>query len=274
MTYPQVQDSELPEVASFVRSISGIVLDSSKGYLISSRLGPLLQRYEARNYSALCNKAKLDSKLRLDILDAISTNETSFFRDTSPFDLLKFKLIPDLVDRMGGAKQPISIWSAASSTGQEVYSIAISLGEILPNLSQWHIKIMGTDISDAAIRYASAAYYSDLELGRGMSPDRRAKYFTQEGRMWKVRDQYRAMATFRRQNLLDDLTALGKYDIIFCRNVMIYFDMDVRKLLYTKLSRQLKPGGVLVIGSTENLPPGMEGIYKRNDYQRSVFYSV
>lgn len=272
MAYPEVKATEIPEVANYVKSLTGIVLDASKSYLIQSRLGPLCVLNKVASYAELCKMARSQNKLQLELIDAISTNETSFYRDKSPFELLKAKLLPDILKRMNGTKQPIAIWSAASSTGQEVYSIAFSIYEKMPNMHDYYIKILGTDISDAAVRAASYAYFTDLELGRGMSPEKRHSYFTQEGGRWKVKDEFRALASFQRLNLLENIDHLPKFDIIFCRNVAIYFDMDQRRKLYTSLSRRLKPEGVLVIGSTESLAFASD-LFDRHEHERAVYYT-
>ncbi|MEA3547127.1 MAG: protein-glutamate O-methyltransferase CheR, partial [Thermodesulfobacteriota bacterium] len=210
------------------------------------------------------------------LIDAMSTNETSFFRDTKPFDLLKFKILPDLFDRLEKASlgKNINIWSSASSTGQEAYSIAICLHELLgANIAKYRIKIVGTDISDSAIVQSSRGNYSQFEIGRGMPQNLLKKYFIPNKTNWQVKDELRAMAFFRKQNLMQPFTALGKFDIIFCRNVAIYFSMEDRKSLFSRIAAQLNPGGVLVIGSTESLY-GVSDLYERREYHQSAFYQV
>ena len=179
------------------------------------------------------------AKLARKIIEAITTNETSFFRDTSPFDLLRHKLIPDLIDRRSknGARIPIRIWSAACSTGQEAYSTAIVLKELLGDLPRYDIRILGTDISNKVVAQASYGEYNRLELERGLPPETLARHFTASGDRWKIRDEIRAMATFRTMNLLEPFSFPHPFDIIFCRNVAIYFTESDKTRLFQNLSQ-------------------------------------
>jgi len=268
-----VSPADFRDVAEFIRARSGIQLDENKGYLVETRLGPLLDELSIASYLELCRRARSDSQVLNRIIDEISTNETSFFRDKSPFELLKFKLIPDLMDRYGGRVDRLAIWSAASSTGQEVYSIAMACADVLPAAELARLKIVGTDISDRAVRLASAGSYSNYEVERGMETAQRDKHMIRDGDRWRVKDSLRALASFRQLNLLDSFSALGSFDLIFCRNVAIYFDLPTRKSLFERLARQLKPGGALVIGSSETLH-GVTDRFERRDYMRSSFYVV
>lgn len=273
MTIPKIKADELIRLAAYVYDISGIVLDESKGYLIESRLGPLVVELDCGDYVALSQLARSDARVRGRIVDAISTNETSFFRDAAPFELFKHKIVPDHIDRQSGPLHTLNIWSAASSTGQEVYSIAITLKELLRDLSSWRIRIVGTDISEAAVAQASAGRYNQIEIQRGLTDDMRNKYFEMQGNTWCIQDELRAMARFQQFNLLSDFAPLGKFDIIFCRNVAIYFDIETRKALFDRIASQLNKNGVLLIGSTESLL-GVSDSFVRNEYHNSVFYSL
>jgi chemotaxis protein methyltransferase CheR len=275
MTLIKVKPEELKILATYVYEISGIVIDSTKGYLVESRLGPLVAEWKCSDYFTLCKQARADATgiMRNRIIDAISTNETSFFRDIAPFELLKHKLLPDHIDWLKGNPGNLQIWSAACSTGQEIYSIAIALLETLPTIKQWRIRLFGTDISDAAIAQASAGRYNEIEMGRGLHENKRLKYFEKRDNMWRVKDEIRAMASFRKFNLHDSLAGLGKFDIIFCRNVAIYFNPDTRKKLFERLADQLNPHGVLLIGSTESLL-GVTDRFERKEHMRSVYYKL
>ncbi len=268
----KIDDAAFRELSQFIHFKSGIVLDDSKKYLIETRLGPLLQEVDVDSYMALCRRASSDRAVLNRLIDEISTNETSWFRDKSPFDLLKFKLIPDLMDRLQGQPDNISIWSAASSTGQEVYSIAMTLSEILPPTVLQRVRIVGTDISDAAVRRASAGEYSDFEMERGLSAAQRDKHFQRQGNGWKVRDSLRSMVLFKQFNLLDPLVTLGSVDIVFCRNVAIYFDLATRKQLFERIARQIRAGGALVTGSSETLH-GVTDHFERHEHMRCTYYS-
>ena len=223
-------------------------------------------------------RADLSNGLKRKVIDAITTGETSFFRDTSPFDLLQHKIVPDLIDRRtrangNGRIIPVRIWSAACSTGQEVYSTAIALKEVLLDLNRYDVRILGTDISDKAVAHASYGHYSRLEMDRGMPADKIAKYFVAEGQAWKIRDELRALATFRTMNLLEPFGFPARFDIIFCRNVAIYFSEQDKIRLFQAIARVMAPDGYLIIGSTEsiaNLCPEFEP--KR--YLRAVFYQL
>lgn len=273
----KVSSEELRIIARYIHDLCGIILDESKAYLIESRLSPLMQELGCQNYQELYFKAKNDPTRLLPgrIVDAITTNETSFFRDRSPFELLKHKLVPDHLDRIQetGAPKTLSIWSAAASTGQEIYSIAITLSEIIPDLARWKIRLLGTDISDAAIAQASYGKYNRVEIERGLPPGHIQKYFNPQGNFWRIKDEIRAMASFQKMNLLDPVLAVGKWDIIFCRNVAIYFTPENRTKLFDRLANQLNPNGALIIGSTESLL-GVSTRYVRQEHHNAVFYQL
>ncbi|OKY76546.1 MAG: chemotaxis protein CheR [Desulfobulbaceae bacterium DB1] len=272
-----ISPDELQRFAKFIHDKSGIVLDSTKAYLVESRLLPLIREKRFSSFTDLHNQASRDPLLANRIVDAISTNETSFFRDQKPFELLKYKILPDVIDANSsrpGANRTISIWSAACSTGQEVYTIAVTLHELLgSSISQYRIKITGTDISDTAVMQSSRGSYSQFEIGRGFPRPLINKYFVPDGQNLRVKDELRAMTFFRKINLMESFSAMGKFDIIFCRNVAIYFSMPNRKSLFERLASQLHPHGALLIGATESLF-GVTDRFVRREYHNSVFYSL
>lgn len=272
--FPKIGAHELPLVSDYVHRVSGIVIEPNKAYLLESRLGPLLAREGAATYIELVQRAQRDHSGGLGgrIIDAITTNETSFFRDKRPFELLAHKLVPDVLEaQMGHPRPRIDIWSAAASTGQEVYSMAMVLEELLFDTSRYGIRILGTDISEAALARASRAIYSRLEIERGLSERRRARFFQQQPQGWRIRDELRALVTFRRLNLLERFRHIGTYDIIFCRNVAIYFSLAHRTDLFHRMADQLRPNGVLVVGSTESLV-GLTPKLRREAFHGTVFY--
>ena len=165
------------------------------------------------------------------------------------------------------------MWSAASSTGQELYSVAIVLQELLGDLSKYTIKLSGTDISDAAVAQASSGKYNKFEIERGLARDKLTKYFTMNGQTWKVSDQLRSMVNFRKLNLMLPFTGLGKFDIVLCRNVAIYFTLEDRKKLFNKIADVLEPDGYLIIGSTESLT-GICPRFIPKRHLRSIFYQL
>jgi chemotaxis protein methyltransferase CheR len=268
---------ERQNVAQYIHSICAITLDESKDYLIESRLSALMDEAKCTSFAQLVSQARSDSsgKLKRGIIDAITTNETLFFRDSAPFDLLRFKIIPEVIDRRARSGQvvPIRIWSAACSTGQELYSIAIILKEMLGDMRGYNIRLLGTDISDRAIAQASQGIFSQVEIDRGLTVATRDKYFVPDPRGWKLRDEIRAMASFRKLNLMDDFTSLGKFDVIFCRNVAIYFNERDRASLFDRIEQRLESDGYLVIGSMESLS-ATNPQFESKRHLRSVFYQV
>ena len=276
----KIKPEEIKVLSNYIYNISGISIDATKAYLLETRFGRLLDEEGCKSYSEFYHKAKADTRnvLEKKIINAITTNETLFFRDNSPFELVKHKILPDLIDaRTGKGNRPtgadLKIWSSACSTGQEIYSIAIILKELLGNSSSHKISLMGTDLSDAAIAQASAGVYNKFEIERGLPREKLQRYFTPAGGNWKIRDEIRAMASFRRLNLMEPFTGLGKFDIIFCRNVAIYFTLPDRKKLFNKIADLLQPDGYLLIGSTESLT-GICPRFIPKRHLRSVYYQL
>jgi len=261
----------------YVQDTCGIVLDQSKAYLLETRLGGLVREAGAAGFSDLFYKLRSDASqtLRGKVVDAITTNETSFFRDTAPFELLRHKIVPELIDhRSKGVRPlPIRIWSAACSTGQEVYTVGIILKELLGGFNGYDVRILGTDISNRAIAAASRGRFSELEVGRGLPARATKKYFNREAGEWKICDEIRALASFRRMNLLETFTFPVPFDIILCRNVAIYFAEADRARLFHNFARCLARDGCLMIGSTESLT-GLCPEFVPQRYLRSVFYQL
>lgn len=273
----KITPSEITTVSKYIYDISGIHLDKNKTYLFETRLNSIAQELGCKSYLELHNKAKSDRSKAIErkIIDAISTNETLFFRDKGPFELLQHKLLPEIIDartsQSSTLKTSIKIWSAAASTGQELYSIAIVIKELLPDLAKFNIKLLGTDISDNAIAQASYGKYNKFEIERGLPRVQLQKYFTAAGEFWKIKDDIRAMVNFRKMNLMQPLVGIGKFDIIFCRNVAIYFTLPDRKKLFNKIADCLADDGFLVIGSTESLT-GVCPRFIPKRHLRSIFY--
>jgi len=253
----RVTPDDIKVISQLVKDLCGIILDETKGYLIESRLSSVAEACGCKTFSELYYKARYDTNksVQTKVIDAITTNETLFFRDTSPFEALQNKVIPDIIDSKAGGAQPrrLRIWSAACSTGQEPYSIAMVIAGLIPDYLKWDIQILATDISDAALKQASLGQYADYEIKRGMQPAMLAKYFTHVGTAYKVRDELRAMISFRPINLLQPFRGSGPYDIIFCRNVAIYFTPADRASLFQRLAAELTPMGYLFAGASESL---------------------
>ena len=272
----KIAPAELKIIAQYIHAISGIYLDQSKSYLFETRLSSIAESNGCKSYQELCVKSKRDAtkKLERQIVDAISTNETLFFRDKGPFELLQHKILPEVIDARSAKSSlrvPIRIWSAASSTGQELYSIAIVAKELLKDVSNYSLTLLGTDISDTAVTQASYGKYNKFEIERGLDRKFLQKYFSLVGDSWKIKDEIRAMVRFKKLNLMLPFSALGKFDIIFCRNVAIYFTLEDRKKLFNKLADSLADDGYLVIGSTESLT-GVCPRFVPKRHLRSIFY--
>jgi len=274
----KITPEEFQSFTRYILDISGIALGAGKEYLLETRLHPIINRLGVSSYSELLSKAKADFKKEIEneIIDAISTNETYFFRDKSPFELLQHKIFPDLIDRSTklnrGSKPTIRLWSAANSTGQEIYSIAMTLIEMGVTPDKYNIKLFGTDISDAAIAQASYGLYNKFEVARGLDTKRLARYFVkQDNEQYKIKDEVRAMAQFKKMNLMKPFVGLGKFDIVLCRNVMIYFTSEDRKKIYNNISKVLEPHGYLLIGATESLANDTD-LFCSKRYLNSMFY--
>lgn len=265
---------ELEAMRRVVRELCGIALDPSKEYLIESRLGEIKRWQRCHDYLALAALANDPEQLhvREAIVEAITTKETLFFRDQRPFEVLAKHLIPklaQLADQSG--RRSLRVWSAACSTGQEPYSIAMTLTEAIPDLADWDVEIVATDISSLALRQAEQGCYRAAEVQRGLCAERLDRYFEATAAGWRIRENLRRMVRFRRMNLLEPNLNLGRFDVIFCRNVLIYFDPADRQRTRQLLTRQLAPWGALLIGSSESFAPGedrLEPCY----FDRSVYY--
>ncbi len=254
MTTITISDQEYRDFCRFLEAQCGIVLGDSKQYLVRSRLSPLVTKYKLASLSDLLRDvvSGRNRELRIAAVDAMTTNETLWFRDTYPFTVLAERLLPE----MAANKRPIKIWSAASSSGQEPYSMAMTALEVqqrrpgfLPSVS-----ITATDISPSMLDMCKAGVYDSLALGRGLSPERRRAFFEDvgEGRM-KVKDSLKRMVNFRPQNLMENYSLLGKFDIIFCRNVLIYFSPEMKAKVLSQMANNLNPGGYLLLGASESL---------------------
>ncbi len=270
---------EFRQLARFIHEQSGIYLDDSKAYLVENRLAPLLEEEHFVSFSELYARLQrgTDRSLLGRLIDLISTNETSFFRDRHPFELLRFKLLPDLFDRLelqAERSKSIAIWSAACATGQEIYSLAMVLQELLgPALHGYRVRIVGSDISDKAIVQASRGRYSQFEVNRGLDQRLLHKYFTRNDTFWQVRDELRSMVYFTRLNLLEPAERLGHFDIILCRNVAIYFTMADRQKLFRRLAGHLSPDGCLLVGATESLQQ-IDSRFQRLCHHNTYYYKL
>jgi len=249
-----ISPDEYESFREFLEDASGIVLGDNKHYLITSRITRLMTELSIQSFSELLDRIHDDHRLRHRIMDAMTTNETSWFRDTYPYEFLKEKFFPERARQSG---ELIRVWSAACSTGQEPYSISIASNEFMVKnpgmISSDGVQVWGTDISSNALQTARAGVYDDVALSRGMSPELRKRYFRQEGNQWRVSDDTKKRVNFQELNLKAGFASLGKFDIIFCRNVLIYFAPALKADIMYRMSQSLKPNGYLILGGSETI---------------------
>ena len=248
---------------------SGLDLSADKQYLVESRLIPLARRAGMPGIAELVAKIKGGAEaLTTDVVEAMTTNETFFFRDKIPFDHLRETILPALVQARG-SRRALRIWCAASSTGQEPYSIAMCVKEFA-GLSGWRVEIVATDLSQEVLEKSKAGLYSQFEVQRGLPIQLLVKHFVQVGELWQLNADIRAMVQHRQLNLLQDFSHLGTFDVIFCRNVLIYFDQDTKAGIFDRLSRMLEPDGVLLLGAAESVV-GISDAFKPYPERRGLY---
>lgn len=252
-----MQAPQFEFMRGFLLRESGLVVEPHKMYLLRSRLQPLAREYGLKDLNELADAIRFrrDARLAREVVDAMTTNETLFFRDGYPFEALRDIMLPDC--RISGSN--IRIWSAAVSTGQEAWSIAITALESMPDAAM-RVRITGTDISRRALAKAEKAVYSRMEVSRGVPPELLDRYFEQVDREWRLKPRVRNMGRFMHANLIsprmtEEMRPHGPFDIVFCRNVLIYFDVDTRRDVVDNLARCMREGGWLVNGATE-IPQG------------------
>jgi chemotaxis protein methyltransferase CheR len=256
-----------------LKTRSGLDLSADKQYLVESRLLPLARRAGLPGISELVQKIKSGSEtLTAEAVEAMTTNETFFFRDKLPFDHLRETILPGLLPARA-SRRSLRVWCAASSTGQEPYSIAMCLKELGSALAGWRIEILATDLSLGVLEKSKAGIFSQFEVQRGLPIQMLVKYFTQTGELWQLNADIRAMVQHRQLNLLQDFAHLGTFDVIFCRNVLIYFDQETKADIFDRIAKMLEPDGVLVLGAAESVVgitesfkpyPDRRGLYRPN----------
>ncbi|MBY3754300.1 chemotaxis protein CheR [Azospirillum formosense] len=271
----RVEDFDM--FSTLLKQRSGLVLTRDKAYLLESRLMPVARKWNMKGLEelAVTVRTRKDEALLRDITEAMTTNESSFFRDQKPFDQFKQIVLPKMMEARA-AKRSIRIWSAACSSGQEAYSLAMMLSEDAAKLAGWRIEIVGTDISAEMVERSKSGIYTQFEVQRGLPIQMLVKHFKQQGDKWQISQQLRQMASFREFNLLGDLSGLGQFDIVFCRNVLIYFDQPTKTKVLEAIARQMPQDGVLylggaetVLGITDRFKPveGQRGLYSLGGFQ-------
>jgi chemotaxis protein methyltransferase CheR len=257
-----------------LRDQSGLDLSTDKQYLIESRLLPLARKAGLPGISDLVQKMKGGSNaLITQVVEAMTTNETFFFRDKIPFEHFRDTIMPEML-KLRAARKSLRIWCAAGSTGQEPYSLAMCLKEMSAALSGWRVEILATDLSQEVLEKSRTGIYSQFEVQRGLPIQMLVKYFKQIGELWQINPDIRGMVAHRQLNLLHDFGQLGSFDVIFCRNVLIYFDQETKANIFGRLARSMETDGFLVLGAAETVVGLTEafkpiadrrGLYRPND---------
>ena len=257
----------------FLYERSGLALTPDKAYLIESRLTPIARRLRLKDVEDLIALLRRDGRapVGMQVVEAMTTNETLFFRDGWPFERFRTTLLPELMNQNQHTRR-IRIWCAACSSGQEPYSLAMLLAEAGRQLDGWYVDLIATDISEEMLQRGRDGWYSAFEVQRGLSPELLKKYFVKDGEGWRIDEKLRAMVKFRNFNLLSDpvAAALGPLDLIFCRNVLIYFDEITRKRVFAGMARVLRPGGFLCLGGAETVI-GISDAFRILPGERGVF---
>jgi chemotaxis protein methyltransferase CheR len=268
-----VTPSDYEYLRKLLKDHSGLDLSADKQYLIESRLLPLSRKAGLSGISELVQKTRGGSAdLVIQVVEAMTTNETFFFRDKVPFDHFRDSIMPEILQARANRKS-LRIWCAAGSTGQEPYSLAMCLKEMNVATSGWRIEILATDLSQEVLEKSKAGIYSQFEVQRGLPIQMLVKYFKQSGELWQINPDIRAMVQHRQLNLLHDFSQLGTFDVIFCRNVLIYFDQDTKINIFNRLAKATEADGFLVLGAAETVVgltdafspyPERRGLYRPN----------
>lgn len=257
-------------LAKLLKDRSGLVLSKDKSYLLESRLMPVARKRGFKGLDELVAQLrKRDEALAADVTDAMTTNESFFFRDSKPFDQFRDVVLPNLL-KTRATKKSFRIWCAAASSGQEPYSLAMILKENAARLAGWRTDIVGTDLSREILQKARAGLYSQFEVQRGLPIQLLVKYFKKRDDQWEIDPAIRAMVQYKEWNLLQDLKALGTFDVVFCRNVLIYFDQPTKGVVLENISKQMTDDGVLYLGGAETVL-GISDKFKPIAGQRGVY---
>ncbi len=265
--------SEYDFLKKFLKSRSGLVLAQEKQYLVESRLMPVVRRHNLNGLSELILAISKPGSMSMqnDVVEAMTTNESFFFRDKSPFENFRKVMLPHLLEARK-TRQSARIWCAAASTGQEPYSLSMYLKEDKAKIGTFRFEILGTDISGEVLEKARTGIYSQFEAQRGLPIQMLLKYFSQQGELWQMAPEIRAMVQWRKLNLLENFSHLGEFDVIFCRNVLIYFDQQTKIDVLNRIHRQLPDDGFLVLGAAETVIgltdgfepyPNLRGVYRK-----------
>lgn len=245
--------ADLDFVAQMLKRRSGLVIGPDKAYLLDSRLAPVARQFQVAGIDAIVAKVKAgDEAVCCAVTEAMTTNETFFYRDKTPFEHFEKLILPYMLQARAKERR-LRIWCSAAATGQEPYSLAMLLREKAALMQDWKIDIFGTDLSNEALNKAKAGVYSQFEVQRGLPVTHLVKYFEKKGEQWCIKDDIRAMVKFQVGNLLDPLTGFGTFDVVYCRNVLIYFDEATKRDILGRIAPLLPPDGYLLLGAAETV---------------------
>ncbi len=261
---------EYDYLRKLLKDRSGLILSDDKQYLVESRLLPLARKAGLAGLGELVAKMRNGSESTIsDVVEAMTTNETFFFRDKIPFDHFKGSVIPQLL-KARAARKSLRIWCAAASTGQEPYSLAMILKDMGAALAGWRVEIIATDLSQEVLEKCKSGIYSQFEVQRGLPIQMLVTHFKQIGETWQINPDIRAMVSFRQLNLLHDFSSLGVFDVIFCRNVLIYFDQQTKAAVFNRLLKVNEPDGYLFLGAAETVV-GLTDAYRPCTERRGLY---
>jgi chemotaxis protein methyltransferase CheR len=270
-----ISNADFIYVSRLAHSEAAIVLEPGKEYLVETRLGPLAQREGFDSLAAFIQRMRSEVKvngLHHKAIDALTTNETLFFRDFHPFEALRRSILPDVLEKRAGARR-LTIWSAACSTGQEPYSLAMLLLEHFPQLAGWEVSILATDLSPTVLKLAQEGRYSQFEVNRGLPASYLVKYFTRVDEKWCLKDEVKRLVEFRPMNLIQSWPVMPPLDLVFIRNVMIYFDVETKKTILRKIRNCLLPHGSLFLGTAETTT-SLDPAYQPVTFGKAVVYQM
>jgi len=269
-----ISDSEFQQFREFLESNSGIILGDNKQYLVNSRLARVIDEFKLSGFGELMKQLKVDATLRKRIMNAMTTNETSWFRDSYPYDILREQLLPEFAK---ARLSRVRLWSAACSSGQEPYSLSMVVSEFLAAqpgaIANDAIEIVGTDISSDILELAKSGIYDDASMARGLSEERKKRFFKSLENKWEINPDIKRRISFREMNLMQSYALLGRFDVVFCRNVLIYFSTELKKDILNRISKSLNRGGYLVLGGSESVS-GYSDAFELVRWKNGVVYRL
>jgi len=269
-----INPSDFEFVQKLAREEAGLILEAGKEYLVESRLQPIVRHEGLASLDDLCGKTRgsQGKALRDKVIDALTTNETTFFRDIEPFEMLRKEVLPQLME-LRKAERKLSIWYAAASTGQEPYSVSMLIREHFPQLLTWNIQQLGTDISPTVLARAREGRYGQIEINRGLPANYLVKYFDRDGSEWRLKEAVRSMVRYDEMNLVRPWPTMPPVDIVMIRNVLIYFDVETKKQILSRIRRILRPDGFLFLGGAETTM-NLDDNFVRQQFNRSGCYRL